>query len=133
MTQAQSVLKASGLEVPVIDVAPFLAGAPGARERVAKQLGEASESLGFYFIGGHGVAQALIDRVFAETERFHALPLEKKLSVKVTDKIVGYLPAGGQTQRTSVYGKSQHPDTSSSYYIRQEWPRNHPDVVSGKP
>jgi isopenicillin N synthase-like dioxygenase len=133
MGAEQAVLKASGLEVPVIDLGPYFSGEPGSLERTAKQLGEASESLGFYFIGGHGVPQKLIDRVFAETERFHALPLERKLGVKVTDKIVGYLPQGGQTQRTSPYGKSIHPDTSSSYYIRQEWPKDHPDVLAGKP
>ena len=133
MNATNTVLEASGLEVPVIDLAPFLRGDPGARERTARELGEASETLGFYFVGNHGVEQSLIDRVFAETERFHALPLERKLPVKVTDKIVGYLPRGGQTQRTSVYGESKHPDTSSSYYIRQEWPKDHPDVLAGKP
>jgi isopenicillin N synthase-like dioxygenase len=133
MSEAQSVLKTAGIEVPIIDLAPYLRGEPGALERTAATLGEASETLGFYFIGSHGVPQPLIDRVFAETERFHALPLERKLAVKVTDRIVGYLPQGGQTQRTSAYGKSKHPDTSSSYYIRQEWAKDHPDVLAKKP
>jgi len=133
MSEARKLHRESALEVPVIDLAPCLAGEPGALERTARALGEASEGLGFYFIGNHGVRQQLIDRVFAQAERFHSLPLERKLSVKVTDRIVGYLPQGGQTQRTSVYGKSVHPDTSSSYYIRQEWPRDHPDVLAGKP
>lgn len=125
---------AAGIEVPVIDLGPYLRGEPGALEKTAQALGEASESLGFYFVGGHGVEQSLIDRVFDATERFHALPLEKKLSVIVADgKIVGYLPPGGQTQRTSKYGKSIHPDTSSSYYIRQEFPADHPDRLAGKP
>ena len=123
----------SALEVPVIDLGPFLAREPGALERTARALGAASEGLGFYFVGNHGVSQDLIDRVFEQTERFHRLPLEKKLSVQVTDRIVGYLPQGGQTQRTSAYGKSIHPDTSSSYYIRQEWPKDHADVLAGKP
>lgn len=135
MSDIKSIHKAaSGIEVQVIDIAPFLRGEPGAMEAAADALREASETLGFYFIGGHGVEQALIDRVFDQTARFHALPLERKLSVKVTDgKIVGYLPRGGQTQRTSKYGESKHPDTSASYYIREEFPANHPDRLSGKP
>ncbi len=125
---------AAGIEVPVIDIGPYLRGEPGALEKTAAALGEASETLGFYFIGGHGVEQSLIDRVFDETERFHALPMDRKLSLKVSDgKIVGFLPPGGQTQRTSKYGKSIHPDTSSSYYIRQEFPADHPDRLAGKP
>jgi isopenicillin N synthase-like dioxygenase len=134
MSEVKTTMKAAaGTEVPVIDLGPYLRGEPGALERTAEALGEASETLGFYFVGSHGVPQKLIDRVFDQTERFHALPMEKKLSVKVTDKIVGYLPPGGQTQRTSKYGKSIHPDTSSSYYVRQEWPKDHPDVLAGKP
>lgn len=135
MSDIRSLHKAAtGIEVPVIDLGPYLRGEPGALEKTAQALGEASESLGFYFVGGHGVEQALVDRVFDETERFHALPMEKKLSVRVADgKIVGFLPPGGQTQRTSKYGKSIHPDTSSSYYIREEFPADHPDRLAGKP
>src|SRR4051812_48768538 len=48
-------------------------------------------------------------------------------------KVVGYLPQGGQTQRTSRYGASRHPDTSASYYIRQEFPADHPDRLAKKP
>jgi len=120
------------MQVPVIDLGPYLAGEAGARERTAEAVGEASESLGFFFIVNHGVPQTLIDGVFAETERFHSLPLERKMAVKVVDKIVGYLPLGGQTQRTSVYGKSQHPDRSASFYIRQEFGPEHPDRLAGK-
>ena len=135
MSDIRSLHKAAaGIEVPVIDLGPYLRSEPGALEKTAQALGEASESLGFYFVGGHGVEQALVDRVFDETERFHALPMERKLSVRVADgKIVGFLPPGGQTQRTSKYGKSIHPDTSSSYYIREEFPADHPDRLAGKP
>lgn len=118
---------------PVIDLGPFRRGERGALERTAAALREASEGLGFYFIGGHGVPQALVERMFAETERFHSLPLERKLGVRMTDKVVGYLPPGGQTQRTSKYGASRHPDTSASYYLRQEFAPDHPDRVAKKP
>src|SRR3954470_5243330 len=92
---------------PVIDLG-------GPLDRTARALGEASEGLGFYFVRNHGVPQSLIDRMFRETERFHSLPLEKKLRVRMTDKVLGSLPQGGQTQRTSKYGASRHPDTSAS-------------------
>ena len=124
---------AAHTRVPVIDFGPLLRGEPGALEATAAALGEASENLGFYFIGNHGITQPLIDRMFAETRRFHDLPLERKLSVQVTDRVVGYLPQGGQRQRTSKYAESRHPDTSSSYYIRQEFAPDHPDRVAGKP
>ena len=111
--------------VPVIDIGPYLAGEKGALEDTARQLGAASESLGFYFIGNHGVPQPLIDRVFAAAERFHSLPLERKLAVKCFDRVVGYLPLGGQTQRL-IAGKERHPDRSASFYIKAEYPPDHP-------
>src|SRR5256885_12356874 len=94
-----SVDAGAGLRIPVIDLGPYLAGEKGALERTAGLLGEASESIGFYFIANHGVAQPLIDRVFAEAERFHHLPLERKMDVRALEEPIGYLPVGGQTQR----------------------------------
>lgn len=124
----------AGLRIPVIDLGPYLAGESGARERAAARLGAASESIGFYFIANHGVPQSLIDRVFAEAERFHHLPLERKMAVRAIEEPIGYLPVGGQTQRTELYGaRSQHPDRSASYYIRQEYPPGHPDRLAKKP
>jgi isopenicillin N synthase-like dioxygenase len=90
------------LRIPVIDLGPYLAGDAAGRAAAAEQLREASESIGFYFIANHGVPQALIDRVFAEAERFHHLPLERKMAVRAIDDPIGYLPVGGQTQRAEL-------------------------------
>jgi len=110
----------------IIDLGPYLAGEPGALERAAAQLGAASEELGFYFVANHGIPQALIDRVFGEAERFHSLPLEQKLQVKVKGKrVVGYLPLGGQTQRLKHSGHT-HPDRSASFYVKAEYGPDHP-------
>ena len=122
------------LRIPVIDLGPYRAGDPAGREAAAEQLRQASESVGFYFIANHGVPQPLIDRVFAEAERFHHLPLERKLAVRAIDDPIGYLPVGGQTQRAELYGaRSKHPDRSASYYIREEFAPDHPDRLAKKP
>ena len=124
----------SELDVPVIDIGPYLAGKPGALTRAAEELRAACEGIGFFFIDNHGVPQTLIDRVFAETERFHHLPLERKMAVRALEEPLGYLPVGGQTQRAEKYGaRSQHPDRSASYYIRDEFPPDHPDRLAKKP
>jgi isopenicillin N synthase-like dioxygenase len=111
--------------IPIVDLAS---------PRAAAQVREADESVGFYFIKNHGVAQPLIDRVFAGTRRFHALPLDEKMKVKMTSRmLIGYLPLGGQTQRTSIYGKSTHPDRSTSFYMKEEYAPGHPDRAAKKP
>jgi len=130
-----SVIEAAAdTRVPVIDLGPYFAGEPGALARAAELLGEASETIGFYFIANHGVAQSLIDRVFVEAERFHTLPLGRKMAVRALDQPIGYLPVGGQTQRAEQYGaRSKHPDRSASYYVRDEYPPDHPDRLAKKP
>ena len=55
--------------IPVLDVGPFLAGAPGARGRLGGQLRFAFEHVGFYYLRGHGVPQSLIDATFATAAR----------------------------------------------------------------
>ncbi len=134
MAALQTVLDArSNMKIPVIDIGPYLAGEKGALEATATAIGAASESLGFYFLGNHGIPQSLIDRVFAETQRFHEQPLAKKLDVQAIGKVIGYLPLGGQTQNTSIYGKSTDPDASASFYIKREFAPDHPDRVAKKP
>lgn len=134
MGELQSVLETrSDMKIPIIDVGPYLAGAPGALEATAKAVGAASESIGFYFIGNHSIRQSLIDRVFAQAQRFHELPLEKKLEVQAVGKVIGYLPLGGQTQNTSIYAKSTYSDASASFYIKREFAADDPDRLAKKP
>jgi isopenicillin N synthase-like dioxygenase len=78
--------------IPLLDATPYLAGEPGARERLGAELRWAFEHVGFYYLRGHGISQSLIDATFAQAARFHAMPLERKLEVKVNEENVGYLP-----------------------------------------
>lgn len=68
-------------EIPTLDIAPYLSGAPGGRERVAARLREITRTVGFFYLTGHGIAAELIDRIFAQSRRFHALPEEVKRAV----------------------------------------------------
>ena len=65
-------------EIPTLDMAPYLAGEPGGRETVAARLREISMTIGFFYLKGHGIPQSLIDGVFAQSRRFHALPDDEK-------------------------------------------------------
>src|SRR5258706_8180153 len=78
--------------IPVIDLAPAFAGG-GGLERVAAQVREASERVGFFYVKGHGVPQAVIDAAFAASREFHVLPLQDKLALTLNQNNIGYLPA----------------------------------------
>ena len=63
--------------VPVIDIAPFLAGEPAGQD-VVRAVAAACERVGFMVVTGHGVAADLIQRMYDVTERFFALPADCK-------------------------------------------------------
>src|SRR6202047_1715488 len=88
--------------IPVIDLGPYLAGAPGAVDRTAEELRFALTEIGFYFIVNHGVPSRQIRGVFQQAAGFHTQPLDAKLAIKLDKHNVGYLPMKGDTLRTST-------------------------------
>ena len=67
--------------VPVIDLAPFLAGDAAGRGRVVEELARAAEEIGFFSITGHGVPREVMDALYERAHAFFALPLEEKQRV----------------------------------------------------
>ena len=92
---------ASGIVIPVIDVGPCFAGVPGARERTARQLGEALQTIGFFVLVGHDVPRDLIAQTFAEARRFHDLPMAAKLALRLNEHNNGYMAMGRYAVWTS--------------------------------
>ena len=101
---------------PIVDLSAVIAGRPGSVDRAADETRAAFDNAAFFFVRNHGVPQALIDGILKECARFHAQPLVNKLEVKMGNDVIGYLPPGSQTQRTSIYNKNTKPELSASYY-----------------
>jgi isopenicillin N synthase-like dioxygenase len=118
--------------IPVIDLAPAFGGGSGL-ERVAAQVREASERVGFFYVKGHGVPAAVVDDAFAASREFHALPLEDKLALKLNQNNIGYLPVNESMQRASTVHKATRPNYNESFFISHDRPADHPDVVAGTP
>lgn len=113
--------------VPVLDLEPFLAGAPGSADDLAASLREAATKVGFFYVANHGVPAELVASAFEAAERFHGLPLEKKLEVKVQDENQGYMPMGGSTHRTSDGLRlSDKPNVNEAFFLRKEFGPDHP-------
>lgn len=119
--------------IPVIDLGAALAGEPGGTERAAAELRRAAEEVGFFYVSRHGVPGELLDRAFRASAAFHALPLEEKLSVKVSEYNIGYLPMAGSLAASSTVHKNTKPNLNESFFITHDRPADHPDVVAGKP
>jgi isopenicillin N synthase-like dioxygenase len=118
--------------VPVIDLGPYLAEHPGALDRTAEELRYALAEIGFYSIVNHGVPAALISETYRQVARFHALPLDEKLAVKLDRHNVGYLPLMGDTLRTSVVANVTKPNLNEAFFIARDLPPDHPEVCAGR-
>ncbi|PYN13105.1 MAG: isopenicillin N synthase family oxygenase, partial [Candidatus Rokuibacteriota bacterium] len=119
--------------IPLIDVGPAFRDEPGARDRVAAEVRRACESVGFFYLAGHGVPQGLVDGAFAASREFHAIPLPDKLALKINENNIGYLPVNQSMQRASTVHKATRPNYNESFFISHDRSADHPDVVAGRP
>ena len=108
--------------IPVVDLAEF-AGDEAAQRRVATQVGEALEELGFFALTNHGVEQSLIDRTYAAVEAFFLLP-------EATKRQYEDLALKGQRGFTS-FGREHAkdhptPDLKEFWHVGRELPEGHP-------
>jgi isopenicillin N synthase-like dioxygenase len=129
---APADMEAAVAAIPVIDFGPFFAGEPGALAPLAAQVRDACEAVGFFYIASHGIPEALIDRAFAESRRFHALPLAEKETLKLDPWNVGYLPMNASMQKHSTVHKSTRPNQNESFFVTHDRLPDHPDRLAGK-
>ncbi len=128
MASALEAARVSTFSLPVIDVSGLMSKHPAERRTVGAQLRAACLDKGFFYIRNHGVSEALVDDVFAETAAFFSLPVEQKAEVdKAKSKANrGYEPMQGQTLEPGA-----PPDLKEGYYIGPEHGADHPRVLAG--
>lgn len=120
-------------DIPVIDVAEYFAdGTQAALDSVARQLGDASRKVGFYQLIGHGISRPSIDAAFANVRRFHQMPLEEKMALRMDRDDspfpgAGYLPVKHRKLPRRAAGNE-----NEAFIVKQdrqikldknEWPR----------
>jgi len=103
--------------IPVIDLGPCFAGAPGAFDRAAAELRHALKEIGFYFIVNHGIPRPLIHEAFRQAARFHGQPTTEKMKIRIDKHNVGYLPMKGDTLRTSVVQTVTKPNLNEALFV----------------
>jgi len=118
--------------IPVLDLAPLLAGQPGALESLGAQLRHAFTEVRFYFVRNHGVPDALVEAAFEAARRFHDQPLEAKLTMPFNEHNIGYLPVRSTTTRLNSLGAVQKPNLNEAVFFKRELPADHPDVLANR-
>jgi isopenicillin N synthase-like dioxygenase len=118
--------------LPVIDLGPYRAGAPGALEGVAGELGAALETVGFFLLVDHGVPRELIARTFDEARRFHAQPAAAKLALRMNEHNNGYMAMGRYAVWTSDVNANDKPDLNEAFFTKRERAPDDPLVIAGR-
>ena len=114
--------------IPVIDMAPLSGGDRTAVAKVAGDLLDAAQRVGFFYVRNHAVPQPLIDRVYMLSRRFFSLPAEVKQSVRINALHRGFLAVG----EARMYEQARV-DLKESFIWGPELGLDDPDVAAGKP
>ncbi|MEX2617429.1 MAG: 2-oxoglutarate and iron-dependent oxygenase domain-containing protein [Alphaproteobacteria bacterium] len=117
---APADMDAAAARIPVLDLGPYFAGAAGARAALAAEIRQACEDVGFFYIRRHGIPDAPIARAFAESKRFHALPLAAKQALSLDAGNIGYLAMNASTQGHSTVHRATKPNQNESYFVTHE-------------
>jgi isopenicillin N synthase-like dioxygenase len=116
----------SAPQIPVISLAPLLAGGDGVRG-VAAAIRKAATEVGFFYIADHGIAAELVADAHAMARRFFALPPAEKRKVEINHRHRGFLKMGEAT----MHGATK-PDLKESFIFGLDLPEDDPDVRAGK-
>jgi isopenicillin N synthase-like dioxygenase len=115
-------------ELPIIDVAPLVAGR-GDVDAVATAIDQACRAHGFFYISGHGVPEDLQARLDAGARAFFALPEADKAAVAMDGggrAWRGWFPLDGELT-------SGRPDRKEGIYFGAELGPDDPRVRAGTP
>ncbi|OYV38577.1 MAG: hypothetical protein B7Z80_09655 [Rhodospirillales bacterium 20-64-7] len=124
---------AAGLQIPVIDFAPFLAGTKAERAATAEVIGRACREIGFFYVINHGIEAGLIADVYAQAKRFFDLPVAQKAAMAIENSAChrGWFQVGGENldpARQKAAG-----DLKEGIKIGRDLPPTHPLVLAKTP
>nr|WP_213955302.1 2-oxoglutarate and iron-dependent oxygenase domain-containing protein [Variovorax sp. dw_954] len=115
-------------ELPIIEISALLE--PGdARQAVAAQIRQACRAHGFFYVTGHGVDAALVQRLEDLSHRFFELPEDTKMQWRMAlggRAWRGFFPLGGELT-------SGRPDWKEGLYLGTELAVTHPLVQAKTP
>lgn len=114
-------------QIPVIDIHPLTAGV--GLDDVARQIHQACRDTGFFYVVGHGIDEALQQRLEQLSRQFFAQDLETKMQIRMAlagRAWRGYFPVGDELT-------SGKPDLKEGIYFGAELDDTHPFVQQAVP
>ncbi len=122
--------KPTRIEIPIVDISRTFGGDQIGRRLAADAIRTACETVGFFYLGGHGITPALIARQFEASTAFFARPMCEKMTChsRLGPTLRGYEP----TSALALDPESP-PDLNEAFSIGIERDPEHPLVVAKVP
>lgn len=98
--------------IPSVDLADFLSDDPKRKEKFIHEIGSAYEDIGFVALKNHFLSDELVEKLYAQVEKFFQLPKETKLGYERED-------LGGQRGYVS-FGK-EHAKGKKEGDLKEFW------------
>jgi len=111
--------------IPVLDLTglrPDHGGAadPDTIAKLGAELRRALEDVGFFFLTNHGISWDLVQAVYGEARRLHALDDDTKAGFAMEKRSGGYLHLGGGTSYASeIAGEIRTPNLNACYFAHR--------------
>ncbi|MFK7752968.1 MAG: isopenicillin N synthase family dioxygenase [Sedimentitalea sp.] len=123
----QNALKIEEAQLPVIDLSGLMSGDADEKAAVARALGDAARTSGFFYITNHGVPQSLIKDLFAASKEFHEKPRSFKMKYwsGFTTHHRGYVPL--EENGASFPNRINF---NEAWDMSYEAPADHPDYLA---
>ena len=114
--------------IPIIDISALIDGSDEAG--VADKLRDAAERVGFLYVKGHGIPQAMVDGMFERARGFFDRPLEEKMAVHIGNWPVhrGYFPLFEENTDPAMTA-----DLKEGFDMGRDLGPSDPEVVAGLP
>ncbi len=116
--------------LPIIDLSALREGRVGALENLSADLGRAAREVGFFYLAGHGIDDALVARVFELSAAFFASPIAEKgqLSISRSPHNRGYVAMKGES-----LDPTKPADLKEAFNIGLDLSPDDPRVKAGEP
>lgn len=115
--------------VPVVDISALGGPDPKSHAACVDALRASARDIGFLYVAGHGLPEALSAELIAAAKTFFDLPLAEKLKVYIGNSRNhrGYVPEGEE-----VFA-GQTPDRKEAFDLSLDLDADDPDYVAGNP
>ena len=131
--------------IPVIDAGPLRSGELSDLRKVAMEIRQVAQEVGFFYLCNHGISSELISQAYDATKSFFSKPMQWKNNLKINSNHHGFLSIGEarmekakkvDLKESFVWGldlPDSDPSVSSEnpFLGRNQWPREMPELKEG--